>query len=89
MTYLRNQGLLDHPLLQLWRFLQRLFQGDLGRSLTVYPKVPISTLLKEKIPVTAAFGFASMVTGIVLGIALGLLMVRYKDKWGDRAGIRL
>ncbi|MBQ7491882.1 MAG: ABC transporter permease [Clostridia bacterium] len=86
MTYLRNQGLLDHPLLQLWRFLQRLFQGDLGRSLTVYPKVPISTLLKEKIPVTAAFGFASMVTGIVLGIALGLLMVRYKDKWGDRAG---
>lgn len=86
MTYLRNQGLLDHPLTQLWRFVKNLFKGDLGRSLTVYPKVPIATLLKEKIPVTAAFGFASMILGIVLGLALGLLMVRYKDRWGDRAG---
>lgn len=43
MTYLRNQGLLDHPFVQLWRFVKNLFQGDLGRSLTVYPKVPIIT----------------------------------------------
>lgn len=87
MSYLRNQGLLDHPLVQLWRFVKNLFQGDLGRSLTVYPKVPISTLLAEKIPVTAAFGFASMVIGIVFGIALGLLMVRTKDHLGDKAGM--
>ena len=86
MTYLRNQGLLDHPFVQLWRFVKNLFQGDLGRSLTVYPKVPIITLLKEKIPVTAAFGFASMVIGIVLGISLGLVMVRFKNNWGDRLG---
>ena len=52
MSYLRNQGLLDHPMVQLGRFVKNLFQGDLGRSLTVYPKVPIATLLKEKIPVT-------------------------------------
>lgn len=86
MTYLRNQGLLDHPFVQLWRFVKNLFQGDLGRSLTVYTKVPIITLLKEKIPVTAAFGFASMVIGIVLGISLGLVMVRFKNNWGDRLG---
>lgn len=72
--------------MQLWRFVKNLFQGDLGRSLTVYPKVPIITLLKEKIPVTAAFGFASMVIGIVLGISLGLVMVRFKNNWGDRLG---
>jgi len=86
MSYLRNQGLLDHPVVQLWRFVKQLLKGDLGRSLTVYPKVPIATLLKEKIPVTAAFGFASMILGIVLGLSLGLLMVRYKDKWGDHIG---
>ena len=86
MSYLRNQGLLDHPFVQLWRFVRNLFQGDLGRSLTVYPKVPISTLLKEKIPVTAAFGFSNMVLGIIAGLSLGLLMVRYKDRWGDRLG---
>lgn len=86
MTYLRNQGLLDHPLVQLGRFVANLFRGDLGRSLTVYPKVPIATLLAEKIPVTAAFGFASMILGIVLGLSLGMLMVRFKDRWGDHLG---
>ena len=86
MSYLRNQGLLDHPLVQLWRFVQNLFRGDLGRSLTVYPKVPIATLLQEKIPVTAAFGFSSMLLGIVLGLSLGMLMVRFKDRWGDHLG---
>ena len=86
MAYLRNQGLLDHPVKQFVRFVGNLFKGDLGRSLTVYPKVPIATLLVEKIPVTAAFGFASMIIGIVFGIALGLLMVRFKDRWGDWLG---
>ena len=28
MTYLRNQGLLDHPLVQLGRFIANLFKGD-------------------------------------------------------------
>jgi len=86
MTYLRNQGLLDHPIVQLGRFVGNLFKGDLGRSLTVYPKVPIATLLVEKIPVTAAFGFSSMLLGIILGLSLGMLMVRFKDRWGDRLG---
>ena len=86
MSYLRNQGLLDHPPVQLGRFVKNLFQGDLGRSLTVYPKVPIATLLQEKIPVTAAFGFSSMLIGIVAGLSLGMLMVRFKDRWGDHLG---
>ncbi len=86
MVYLRNQGLLDHPMVQLGRFVGNMFHGDLGRSLTVYPKVPIATLLKEKIPVTAAFGFASMLIGIVFGVGLGLFMVRFKDKAGDKLG---
>ena len=29
MSYLRNQGLLDHPLVQLWRFIKNLFKGAL------------------------------------------------------------
>ena len=85
-SFLRNQGLLDPPFVQLWDFIKKLFSGDLGRSLTVYPKVHITTLLAEKIPVTAAFGFASMILGILLGLLLGLVMVRYKERWGDRLG---
>lgn len=86
MSYLRNQGLLDPAYVQLWRFVKKLFQGDLGRSLTVYPKVHIRTILAEKIPVTAAFGMASLVLGITLGLLLGMFMVKHKDRLGDSLG---
>ena len=86
MAYLRNLGLLDHPIIQLGRFVKNLFKGDLGRSITVYPKVPITTLLAEKIPVTAFLGFWSMLLGIVAGLAMGLMMVRFRDRAGDAIG---
>ena len=86
MAYLRNLGLLDHPIIQLGRFVKNLFKGDLGRSITVYPKVPITTLLAEKIPVTAFLGFWSMLLGIVAGLAMGLMMVRLRDRAGDAIG---
>ena len=86
MAYLRNLGLLDHPVVQLVRFVKNLFRGDLGRSITVYPKVPIATLLAEKIPVTAFLGFWSMLLGIVAGLSMGLMMVRFRDKLGDSVG---
>lgn len=86
MTYLRNQGLLDPSYVQLWRFVGKLFHGNLDRSLTVYPKVPISTLLMEKIPVSAALGMASLILGITLGLLLGMYMVRHKDRLGDSLG---
>ena len=86
MAYLRNLGLLDHPMVQLVRFVKNLFHGDLGRSITVYPKVPITTLLAEKIPVTAFLGFWSMLLGIVAGLSMGLMMVRSRDRLGDTLG---
>ena len=86
MAYLRNMGLLDHPIVQLGRFVKNLFKGDLGRSITVYPKVPITPLLAEKIPVTAFLGFWSMLLGIVAGLAMGLMMVRFRDSFGDTLG---
>ena len=86
MAYLRNLGLLDHPFVQLWRFIKNLLHGDLGRSITVYPKVPISTLMAEKIPVTAFLGFFSMLLGIVAGISMGMMMVRWKNRLGDGIG---
>jgi len=85
-AYLRNQGLLDPAYTQLWRFVKSLFRGDLGRSLTVYPKVPIGKILAEKIPVTAALGFASLILGISLGLLMGMFMVRHKDRLGDGLG---
>ncbi len=86
MAYLRNLGLLDHPFVQLGRFVGNLFRGDLGRSITVYPQVPIATLMAEKIPTTAFLGFWSMLLGIAAGLSMGMMMVRYKNRLGDGLG---
>ncbi len=85
-VYLKNLGVLDPPLTQFKNFLVKLFQGDLGRSITVYPKLPITTILKEKIVYSAAFGLASMLLSMALGLPMGILMARYKDKLIDSIG---
>lgn len=50
-AYLRNMGVLDPLPTQLYNFVSGLFKGDLGRSITLYPNMPISTVLGEKYPI--------------------------------------
>jgi len=85
-VYLKNLGVLDPPLIQFKNFIFKLLQGDLGRSITVYPKLSIATILKEKIGFSAAFGFASQIISITVGMSMGIFMARYKDKFADNLG---
>ncbi len=85
-VYLKNLGVLDPPLTQFKNFVVNLFRGDLGRSITVYPKLGITTILKEKIGYSAAFGLASMIISMGIGMPLGMLMARYKGKFIDNLG---
>lgn len=86
MVYLKNLGVLDPPLTQFKNFVVKLVKGDLGRSITVYPKLSITTILKEKVGYSAAFGLASMMLSIGIGMPMGMLMARYKDKLPDHLG---
>lgn len=85
-VYLKNLGVLDPPLTQFKNFVMKLLQGDLGRSITVYPKLPISKILQEKVGYSAAFGLASMLLSMSVGLPLGILMARHKDKLIDNIG---
>ena len=85
-AYLKSIGVLDPPLTQFKNFIVNIFNGDLGRSITVYPKLSITTILKEKIGYSAVFGFASIVISMGLGIPMGILMARYKGKIVDNLG---
>ncbi|MBN2658246.1 MAG: ABC transporter permease [Spirochaetales bacterium] len=85
-AYLRNLGITDPAVIQLQRFFAGVFRGDLGRSITVYPKLPISTILAEKVPYSLWFGLASMFISVTLGFGLGILMARFKDRWPDHLG---
>ncbi|MDR1643432.1 MAG: ABC transporter permease [Clostridiales bacterium] len=85
-SYLRSLGVLDPPLVQFKDFIGKLFHGDLGRSITVYPKTPVLDILKEKIPYSAAFGLAAEILSMTVGMAMGLVMSREKGRWPDRLG---
>ncbi len=85
-AYLRGLGLLDPPLVQLKNFYADIFRGDLGRSITVYPRLPITTVLADKIPYSLYFGLASMTISLTFGFGLGILMARFKERWPDHLG---
>ena len=85
-AYLKNLGVLDDPLSQFGRFVMGAAQGDLGRSITVYPRTPVTSLLAEKAPYSLAFGLAAIVLAMGAGLALGMAMAHHKDGLIDGLG---
>ena len=74
---LRSLGVLDPWYVQLKNFYQSLLRGDLGKSIVYRPKVPITTILKTKIPYSLRFGLASMCISLTCGLSM-VSQARYK-----------
>ena len=77
----REMGL-DQPIVvQYGRFLSRALRGDFGRSFT--QRRPVSALIGEQFPRTLELAAASLLIGIVLGFALGIVAAAYHKTWLD------
>lgn len=62
---------LDHSLLvQYWRFLTSLVQGDFGYSYVF--RQPAMTLILERLPATVEMVFVAMILAVVVAIPLGV-----------------
>lgn len=85
-NYLRSIGVLDPVPVQLKNFVIKVFNGDLGRSMTVYPKSQITDILGDKIKYTVMLNVMSMVLSYILGLSLGIAMARYKGRLVDNIG---
>ena len=83
---LARMGLSDPLPQQLMRFYGDLLHGDLGASNRYRAGVPITEILRTKFPLSVAFGVASMILSLLLGIPLGAWMARRKNKWPDHLG---
>ena len=83
---LRNMGLLDPIHQQLGRFLRDLLRGDLGVSNRYRVNYPITKIIAQKAPLSLAFGGASIVIGLPLGLLLGSVMAWRKGKAADKLG---
>lgn len=83
---LTSMGLRDPIHKQLLNFYKQILKGDLGKSIIYRPKVPVSTILKDKLPYSIKFGLAAMIISLVLGIPLGISMALGKDRIWDKLG---
>lgn len=73
---------LDRPLLvQYWEYLSGLLHGDFGRSLT--DNQPISEVLRVNGAATLELSVYALVVAFAVGVPLGRLAARYRDRLPD------
>jgi len=81
---LRHSLGLDAPLLlQYFRYLGRLIQGNLGVSL--YTQRPVSEVILEQLPNTAQLAMQGLLLAILLGLILGLASAWLRNAAGRLA----
>lgn len=83
---LTSMGLRDPLHKQLGNFYKNLVSGNLGESIIYRPKVPVTEILKTKIPYSLYFGLSAMAISLVAGVSLGITMARSKSKFWDKIG---
>ena len=83
---LEEMGLTDPLPVQIFRFYKGLLHGDLGTSRIYRANVPVTEILADKVPVSIKLGVLSMIVSLLLGIPMGALMARYKNRFFDKLG---
>ncbi|MBN1177063.1 MAG: ABC transporter permease [Dehalococcoidales bacterium] len=79
---LLHQWGLDEPIpVQYVKWLGRIFQGDLGKSITL--QEDIGVLIAERMPRTAYIGLITFVLGTAGGIAAGIVCALRRGTWMD------
>ena len=75
----RQEYGLDRPLyVQYLSYMGNIFHGDLGISM--YYRLPVATLLAQRIPVTLYLGVLSMILSNVLGVLFGIISALRRGK---------
>ncbi len=79
----RILGLDQSHLVQYWRFLGNLLQGDFGRSFVF--RQPALQLIMERLPATLEIVVLAMIMALTLAIPLGVYAGAYPQRAGSRA----
>lgn len=66
-------GLDDPILVQYFRYVKNMFRGDYGVSYNIAKNVPVSELLKNRLPVSLRLGGQAVLLGSLIGLLLGIL----------------
>ena len=83
---LTAMGLRDPIHVQLIRYYKSILRGDFGKSISFRPNVDVMKIIRQKAPYSIPFGLASVAIGVVTGIAMGVVMARFKNRLPDMLG---
>ncbi len=84
LAQIRTELMLDRPLpVQYLHWIGRVVQGDLGTSWRI--RVPVASLIAEKLPVTAQLGFMAFCIALLIGIPAGIISAVNKNGFWDYA----
>ena len=81
----RILGLDDSHLVQYWRFLANIAQGDFGRSFVF--RQPAMSLILERLPATLEIVFLAMALALMIAIPLGVLAGAHPGRTASRAAM--
>lgn len=83
---LKAAGYNDPPMEQLFRYYGQLLKLDFGESRRIQNGVAVTTLIGTKFSVSMRFGLISLGISLFLGISMGIIQTRFKDKFFDYLG---
>ena len=83
---LESMGLTQPMWKQLLDFYTRLLHGDLGTSRVYYRGKPVWDILQSKLPISVQLGSLAILFSMLVGLPMGTLMAKYKDRFPDHLG---
>jgi ABC-type dipeptide/oligopeptide/nickel transport system permease component len=85
LAALRMQWGLDKPyLVQYWKFISNVVQGDFGRSFQF--NMPVREIYFRRLPNSLQLAAAGILISVCLGIPLGILSAVRVNSWWDSVG---
>lgn len=83
---LAKAGLLDPIPTQLFRYYGQILSGDFGTSRRIQNGTSVLEIIGGKFAISMRLGLSSMAISLTLGILLGVLQARQKDRLMDHVG---
>lgn len=83
---LAKAGLLDSIPTQLFRYYGQILSGDFGTSRRIQNGTSVLEIIGGKFAISMRLGLSSMAISLTLGILLGVLQARQKDRLMDHVG---
>jgi peptide/nickel transport system permease protein len=82
LVEMRAEYGLDQPMIvQYFDWLGGVIKGDLGRSINY--QQPVSTMIKQRLPVTLNLAVLALIVSTILGPAFGVIAAIRRGRWQD------